>query len=275
MVLVGSIFILSIIIGFIIIYFSGLAAMSPWFYLLIPVIGVLGSGIIISIVWGGLLLFASKYKNVECRGKGSKFHQTWAYFLAKMLLLSSWRKMKKKGFQRIPKKEPCLYLFNHTSFLDCWMLLASIHPHVFSIVSLEAMKHVPFVGNLATALGCIYINKDKPETSLKMIDTAVDYIQNQNTSVAIAPEGKINREGKIIEFKNGPFTIAKRSNCPIVLLGFEGISEIENRKSFFKPVHLKSRVLTIIYPDNYADMSVKQLAKHCQTIYEDFESGKK
>ena len=252
------------------VYFTGLAAISPWFYLLIPVFGFFTSAIIISILWIGFLLTALPYRKVKCAGKGNMYYQFFSFYWAKLLLVGTWSRLKYHNFNKIPKKEPCLYIFNHTSFVDCWMLIASIHPHKFSIVALEAMKKVPFMGDLATALGCIFFNKDDHESSVKMIDNAVDYIKNQKTSIAISPEGRVNRENHVLNFKNGPFTIAKRSNCPIVLLDFKGIGGIDRRKNMFTKVPVETRVIKVVYPETYQDMSTKQLAEFCQHIYEDY-----
>ena len=263
-------FISGFILSWVTIYFSGLAALSPWFYALLPLIGIIYGGTIVSFLWGGFLLFSLPYKKVKCTGKGNMFFQRISYYFTKMLLTLSWSRLKYHNLRKIPKHEPCLYIFNHTSFVDCWMLIATIHPHRFSIVALNKMKEVPLMGNLATALGCIFIDKDDPNSSIKMIDTAVDYIKNQNTSIAISPEGKVNREKNILSFKNGPFTIAKRSNCPIVLLDFKGIKELDLRKNVFQKVQLETSVIDVIYPETYNDMSTKQLAEYCQNIYQDY-----
>ena len=63
MALLLAIVLLSIASGFVLIYFTGLADLSPYFWFLLPVVGIFGSGILISIAWGGLLLAAAKYKN--------------------------------------------------------------------------------------------------------------------------------------------------------------------------------------------------------------------
>lgn len=274
MTLLVSILILSVICGVIIIYFSGLAALSPWYWTLLFPIGIFASGILVSIVWGGLLLFTMKYHKVECAGKGNKFYQTVAHLLAELMLVSSWAPVKKKGFGQIPSNNPCLYLFNHTSFLDGWMLLSSIRQR-FSIVSTKEMKNVPLVGNLSTALGNIYVDRQDPKSTKRMIETASDYINNQNTSVAIAPEGAINRSGEIKPFKNGCFHIAINTHCPIVLLGFNGIGEIDHRKNIFHRVKLSIEVIAVIYPEQYKTMNASELSKYCESIYRDFETRKK
>ena len=261
----------SIILGFVLIYFTGLADISPYFWFLYPIIGLLASGILISILWGLLLLFALKYKKVECAGKGNRFYQFCTVLLTKLMLLGSWSILKKKGFGKIPKEGTCLYLFNHTSFIDCWMLLATIHPHLFSIVSALAMKKIPLVGNLATALGCIYVDREDPKSSKKMIDISIDYLTKQNTSVALSPEGSVNRSGELKPFKNGCFKIAIQAKRPIVLLYFEGIGKMDRRKNIFEKCPISARVITVIYPETYADMNASELAKYTEEIYKGYQ----
>ncbi len=267
-----TIIVLSIICGFVLVYFTGLVNISPWFWFLLPVIGIFVSGILISLAWGGLLLAASKYKKCENAGKGSRFYQFWAAALAKLMLLGTWAPFKKKGFGKIPKTGTCLYLFNHTSFLDCWMLLASIHPHVFSIVSSTAMKNVPMVGNLATAIGCIYVDRDDPVSCKKMMDSSVDYLVNQNTSVALSPEGSINRNEKMSTLKNGGFKIAIQAKRPIVLLYFHGIGKMDHRKNIFVKCPVSSEVIAVIQPETYEEMNASELAKYVEEIYHGYEN---
>ena len=267
-----SIIAISGILGFVLVYFTGLTSISPYFWILLPFIGIFASGILISLAWGGLLLAAAKYKNVENRGKGSRFYQYWTVALAKLMLLGSWSFLKKKGFGKIPKDGTCLYLFNHTSFLDCWMLLASINPHIFSIVSATAMKNVPMVGNLATALGCIYVDRDDPVSCKKMMDSCVSYLVDNNTSVALAPEGAINRSGKVSSLKNGGFSIAIRAQRPIVLLYFRGIGKIDHRKHIFVKCPISSEVITVIYPETYQNMNASELARYVEEIYQGYEN---
>ena len=273
MVLLISILVASIILGGIIIYFSGLAALSPYYWLLLLPIGIFASGILVSICWGGLLLFAAKYKKVECAGKGNKFYQTVAALLADLMLLASWRPIKKKGYGRLPKDVPCLFLFNHTSFVDCWMLLSSIKRR-FSIVATKEMRNVPFVGNLSTALGNIYIDRQDPNSTKRMVELASDYIKNQNTSIAISPEGVVNRTGELKPFKNGCFHIAINTHCPIVLLSFNGIGQMDHRKNIFQPIKITSEVITVINAEQYETMNASELSKYCEDIFRDYQLGR-
>ena len=126
------------------------------------------------------------------------------------------------------------------------------------------------MGNLATALGTIYFDKGNSKSAKNMVETAVDYIKNQKTSIAISPEGKVNRENHVVNFKNGAFTIAKRCNCPIVLLDFKGIGELDRRKKMFKKVPIETSVIDVIYPETYSEMSTNQIAEHCQNIYRNY-----
>ncbi len=271
MFLLITIIVISLGLGFVLVYCTGLTNISPYFWILLPFIGIIASGFLISLAWGGLLLAASKYKKVDNRGSGSKFYQFWTVALAKLMLLGSWSILKKKNFGKIPKSGTCLYLFNHTSFVDCWMLLACIHPHLFSIVSHIAMKKVPMVGNVATALGTIYVDREDPESSHLMMERCVDYLKNKNTSIALSPEGTINRTGKLFPFKNGAFKIALESERPIVLFYFKGIGKMDHRKHIFAKCPIEAEVIDVIYPETYRYMNARQLAQYTQEIYQSYE----
>ena len=86
-----SIIAISGILGFVLVYFTGLTSISPYFWILLPFIGIFASGILISLAWGGLLLAAAKYKNVENRGKGSRFYQYWTVAFRFLVFLNEKR----------------------------------------------------------------------------------------------------------------------------------------------------------------------------------------
>ena len=270
MLLLVSFTLASIILSFITIFFTHMAESNPynWFFMFLFTFGYFA--IIITLGWGLLLLFSHKYKHKEYIDPRNNFYKGWTVFYIKFLLLFSWSKFKKKNFNRIPKNTPVLYLFNHTTLLDAYMILNSLYPRHFSMIATSKMKKVPFIGPLATSLGCLYIDQEDPDSFKSNVDTATDFIKNRNSSIVLSPEGFLNRGEELSTFKSGGFKIALNTNCPIVLLHFEGALALAKKKNLLKKVKLSAKVIDVIPPSEYENMNATELAKYTQEIYQNY-----
>lgn len=240
-----------------------------WFYMFLFSFGYFA--IIITLGWALLLLFAHKYKHREYIDPRKKMYKAWTVFYIKFLLLFSWSRFEKKNFSRIPKNTQCLFLFNHTTLLDAYMILNSLYPRNFSMIATSKMKKVPFIGPLATSLGCLYIDINNPDSFKSVVDTASDFIINKNSSIVLSPEGFLNRSDELSTFKSGGFKIALNTNCPIVLLYFEGALPLAKKKNLFKKVKLSAKVIDVIPASEYQNMNAHDLAKLTQEIYESYK----
>lgn len=259
--------VVSLIVSFVILYFTGLLQSNPynWFWL-IP-LAVLVSSVIISITWAGILLFGCRNKNKLNTGRVNNSYVGIMRLFARFLLLLSFTRIRKKNFYRIPK-ENAVYIFNHTSFVDAWYVLDSVTSK-FALVSVDVMSKVPLLGNASKEMGTIFIDKNDPSTFQGMSEIAEDYLLNQDTSVVISPEGVVKTDGVLNEFKNGAFKIAMKCKKPIVLLKFTGTSRLAKNKSMFKPKTIDSEVLKVVTYEEYKNMSLKQLATYCREFYQD------
>jgi 1-acyl-sn-glycerol-3-phosphate acyltransferase len=257
--------IISLLISFVILYFTGCLNYNPynWFWLVPLAIGV--STIVITLVWGTILLSALRFKNQKNTRKVRNFYLISFRLFARFLLFLCLTRVKKKNYYLLPK-ENGVYLFNHTSFVDSWYVLDAI-PSKFAMVSVEEMSKVPLLGNGTKGWGCIFINKSDSNTFGEMQEIAEDYLLNQNASVAISPEGVVNKDGELSQFKNGAFKLAMKTKKPIILLKFSNTGRLANNKSMFKPKTINSEVLKVITYEEYKNMSLKQLATYCQEIY--------
>lgn len=274
MVLLISLIVLSILLSFITIFFTGMAQTNPYNYFYLPLFIIGYFSILATIFWGLLLLFAHKYKNKDHIDPSIKLYKSWTVLFIRSMLLSTWTKFDKKGFNRIPKNTPCLFLFNHSTLLDAYMIIHSLYPKQYAMIATSKMKKVPFIGPLATSLGCLYIDTEDIESYKNIINLSIDFIKNKNTSIVLSPEGFLNKTNHLSEFKNGGFKIALATNCPIVCLYFDGALDFAKRKNPFKKVKLSAKVIDIIPKDDYQNMNANELAQYTRNIYLDYQKEK-
>ena len=116
--------------------------------------------------------------------KPNIFFRTLIRVISVPELMACGFKCRKIGMERLGKKEPCLVLMNHSSFIDMKIASALLYPRVYNIVcSVDA-----FVGKkwLMEQIGCIPTQKFVFDLGLvKDIKYAVTKL---NSSVLLYPE---------------------------------------------------------------------------------------
>lgn len=126
---------------------------------------------------------------------------------------------KKIGMERLGKKEPCLVLMNHTSFLDLKIASTILYPRRYNIV----MTSDGFVGKrwLMRNLGCIPTNKFVTDTTLvRNMKRCIDTLK---TSVLLYPEASYTFDGTATTLPYGLGKFVKILNAPVVMIKTDGI----------------------------------------------------
>ncbi len=132
-------------------------------------------------------------------------------------LTGSWPTV--SGLHLLPDKASVI-VANHASYLD-GILLTAVLPHRYRYVIKREITQVPLVGFFLRRIGAHFVDRSDPKRGAadarRIIQTA-----NNGASLAFFPEGTFLREPGLRRFHNGAFTIATRSNLPLVPLTIRG-----------------------------------------------------
>ena len=243
---------------------TNLSNLSPWYlFLLIPFV-ITYFVVYLNIYWLIVLISVLPYKNKDFTGKVNMWCLFHIRLTASFCLTLRGILVHKKGFNKMPRGAS-LIIFNHISDYDPWILYKVMGGR-YAFVGKYALRNIPMVRSLASSIGTLYVDDNNLELNRKMIENAIDYISNKETSVAIAPEGTRNTTGRLMPFKHGGFNIATRSKCNIVLVGFSGMEKTLT-KSKFSLVRVKVELFDVIKPEEYDDKSAGQVAVMCEERY--------
>lgn len=187
----------------------------------------------------------------------SKLHPL-ARVLALLFMIFGGQWLRVKGKAPDPKNGPYLYLINHESLFDPFMLLAAAR-HYFTGVGAYEQFSYPVWGFLVKKYGAIPIVRQKLDnaiTSLEKLENAV----RSGVSIMIAPEGTRTLTGRLNAFKKGPFHVAKNTEITIVPVGLMGAYDAKNKNDW----RIKPGILTTIFGDpilydEYKDLSLDEL----------------
>lgn len=123
------------------------------------------------------------------------------------------------GKEKVPKEE-VLFVSNHASMLDSYILISSItKPIGVVIADVATWKHIPIVSHWLNLMKCVYINRENNREGMKSIIQASENIK-KGQSMAVFPEGDLtwvkDPNALISDFKPGSLKIAYKAKCPIV-----------------------------------------------------------
>ena len=174
-----------------------------------------------------------------------------------------------KGEENVPKDQAVLYIGNHRSFFDIVITYARC-PDLTGYISKDGVNKVPILGMWMRRLYCLFLDRTDLKKGLAVILTAIEQVR-AGISICIFPEGTRNKDAEhpnaLLEFKEGSFKIAQKTNCPIVPMALTGTADIfENH---FPWIHRTDVTLTYgkpIIPSELSKEEQKHLGSYCQNI---------
>ncbi len=154
--------------------------------------------------------------------------------------------------------QPYLYLFNHVSMFDQFMIGAHISHHITAIGAKEIFQY-PIFGKVIKHYGAIPITRNHLKDALNSM-VAVEEALNNGISFLIAPEGTRTLTGEMGVFKKGPFHLAKKTGVTIVPIALLGGLRAKIKNDWrLKPGVLKTCFGTPIKSDEYLNLTVEEI----------------
>ncbi len=119
------------------------------------------------------------------------------------------------GLENIPFRGPALLAPNHVSYIDAFLIAATVQRFI-RFIMLRKFFDIPVFKKLFILMKSIPIDpKQGSESVVKSLKMAKEQLQNDHI-VCIFPEGKITRDGKMNEFRSGFETIMVDLDCPVI-----------------------------------------------------------
>ena len=176
-------------------------------------------------------------------------------------LLTAGQLLKIKGTIPPKDKQPYIYMLNHQSMFDHFMIAGSTS-HYLTGVAAEDQYSYPIYGAALRRYKAIPIKREKLKDAIHSLDEAEKVVLS-GTSLLIAPEGTRTISGELGKFKKGPFHLAVKTKATIIPVAIIGAWEAKKKTDW----KLKPSVLTIHYGDpiksnQYNDYTIKELSNY-------------
>ncbi len=188
---------------------------------IIPLLNLVFTTIFLSVV--ALMLYPFDHKGEKINRLG----RLWAIVHLRACRI----KVLFEGVENI-SQPPYILMCNHQSVLDIFALLSS--PRLsFKWVAKKELFVVPFLGWALKIGRNISLDRGNPRKALKAMNEAALRLKD-GMNIIIFPEGTWSKDGNLLPFKKGGFSLALRTGTPIVPIGIKGTGELQP-EGFFVP----------------------------------------
>ena len=194
-----------------------------------------------------------------------KFAQTWAILTATHLSI--------KGLENIPEaEENCIYVVNHSSYLDSYLLSAVI-PRAFSYVAKKELTESWPMRLYLNRIKAVYVDRFDHQQSLADAQQAIKAAR-AGQSLLFFPEGTLQRMSGLLPFRMGAFLTAVESDLPVIPVAIRGTRSILRDESWFvhhgsisvvigKPIKVHEGDNNWIKAIQLRDMTREHILRYC------------
>jgi 1-acyl-sn-glycerol-3-phosphate acyltransferase len=157
--------------------------------------------------------------------------------------------VKVEGSEHLHGNGPYIFMANHQGIYDIFALLGHL-PFQFKWLAKKELFSIPFFGWTMAAAGYIPIDREGTRETVRAMNEAAEKIRN-GMSVVIFPEGSRSPDGSIQSFKKGGFTLAIKSQVPIIPVAIAGSRDIMPKdKLTLNPGGIRIRIGQSIQTEN-------------------------
>lgn len=185
-----------------------------------------------------LVLLTSLFGKVKGGNFLYRLCKFWAYALYP--LLGMWH----KNYYEVPhdRKKQYVFVFNHISFLDIPVILATIRFQHFRILGKAEIGKIPIFG-FVYRQAVVMVDRSSTENRAKSVRQLKSVI-SKGISVVIAPEGTFNTTHQPLkQFYDGAFRVAIETQTPIKPILFLDSYDRLNYESIFSLTPGKTRAV--------------------------------
>ena len=170
-----------------------------------------------------------------------------------------------KGKQNLQDFRPAVFIFNHQSSADFFVLVKLLRRDVAGVAKKE-LEFTP-LGPIFKALGAIFIDRSDRKKAIKAMQPAVDALKN-GISIVIAPEGTRSGSKKLGKFKKGAFHLAIKGGVPIVPIVIKNAyMAMPKGSNIFNPTHIEVVVLDPIDTSEWKPKHIDTYVEEVRNLY--------
>jgi len=165
----------------------------------------------------------------------------------------------------LARREPVVYLANHSSTLDVVTCSRVTSTGTIAIVKKELLVHP--IGWIAWLNGTIFIDRSSREKAIKSVNSISGLLRKHGLSVCVFPEGTRSKDGRLQPFKKGAMHLAMQSKVPIVPVVVTGAHKLWGRKGWGVKCDGDPIEIKFLPAIDTSGWTPESLAKHTEDLH--------
>lgn len=166
-----------------------------------------------------------------------------------------------KGLNKIPTGRRFLLVCNHCSLIDPVLIMDKFAGHQVAFIAKRESRDMFLVGKMMHKLLCQLINRENDREALKTILKCIQILKEDKASIGVFPEGYINEDRKLHEFRPGVFKIAQKAKVPIVVCTLKDTANAIENLTHYRPSDIELSVLQVLEYEEFADKKTVEIAE--------------
>ena len=175
-------------------------------------------------------------------------------------------KVRAKGLENIPEDGRFVLVSNHLDNIDPVVFYYCFPNSQMAFVGKKETKNMFLVNKIMPKLLCPTIDRENDREALKSILRCISLLKNDTVSIAIFPEGRINKYRKLAHFRPGVFKIAQKANVPIVVCTIRNTNRVLPNLMKLRGSTVDLRLLQVIPAQELAGRTTVDIAQQVYDI---------
>jgi len=190
-----------------------------------------------------------------------RLYDPWIKKMMRFLFVIIGTKVETEGLQNVKSDTTYLFMANHVSLFDLFVLGGFI-PGIVRGVEAHNHHNWPLYGWVSRRLGNIPIERESVHHSHASFRRTLHLI-NHGRSMIILPEGHRTLDGQMKPFKKLPFMLAKQTGIPIIPIGLSGMYQLKRKGNWIiTPTKIKISFGREITKEQISDLSIPELREY-------------
>ncbi len=171
-----------------------------------------------------------------------------------------------RGEEHLWSHRPAVFIFNHQSSLDMFVLGHLIKQDLGGVAKKELARD-PLFGPMGLLVPIAYVDRANSASAVEALKPVVEMLR-EGISFAIAPEGTRSESPNLKPFKKGAFHIAMQAGVPLIPIIIRNAGDLMWRGSFFpRPGTIEVVVLPPISTDGWRADDVGRHAAEVEKVF--------
>ena len=190
----------------------------------------------------------------------------FAKVICRLFLLGAGQRLRLESDFPDVEKGPYIYVFNHTSLLDTFILV-SVLPEFTGAIGKKEQFSIPLWGWILRRWGVVPIDRKALRAAIRSLQVVEKSLQD-GLSLLISPEGTRSLDGTLQSFKKGAFHVALHTQTPIVPICILGAHASKNRSSWrLRPGTIRLKVARTVAPSQLDSCTVESLRAETHAVF--------